>query len=138
MAYGESFSSLHEGDISCTNPQGTEAQDNNVPILTDVTFIQPSGHDDLKTPDYLSIKGGAVSSGPTETPQSGPHHMEHEYASTTDCILQNLSMTVGNPSAYCYANAPWRAFSWTCALLQETSTTLGNPARCSTRVIGHS
>ena len=29
-------------------------------------------------------------------------------------------MTVGNPSARCYANAPWRAFAWTGALLQET------------------
>ena len=31
-------------------------------------------------------------------------------------------MTVGNPSARCFANAPWRAFTWTCALLQETRT----------------
>ena len=31
-------------------------------------------------------------------------------------------MTIGNPSAHCFANAPWRAFTWTCALLQETST----------------
>ena len=37
-------------------------------------------------------------------------------------ILQNLTMAVGNPSARCYANAPWRAFTWTCALLQETNT----------------
>ena len=48
--------------------------------------------------------------------------MAHDYASTTDCILQNLTMTFGNPSAHCFANAPWRAFTWTCALLQETST----------------
>lgn len=47
--------------------------------------------------------------------------MAHDYATTTDCLLQNLTMTVGNPSARCYANAPWRAFTWTCALLQETS-----------------
>ena len=31
-------------------------------------------------------------------------------------------MSVGNPSARCFANAPWRAFTWTCALLQETNT----------------
>lgn len=31
----------------------------------------------------------------------------HEYASTTDLILQNLTMIIGNPSARCYANAPW-------------------------------
>ena len=44
------------------------------------------------------------------------------YATATDCILQNLTMVVGNPSVRCYANAPWRAFTWVCALLQETST----------------
>ena len=44
-----------------------------------------------------------------------------DYATSTDCILQNLTMAVGNPSARCYANAPWRAFTWV-ALLQETST----------------
>ena len=48
--------------------------------------------------------------------------MQNVYGSTTECILQNLSMTIGNPSARCYANAPWRAFAWTCALLQETNT----------------
>ena len=31
-------------------------------------------------------------------------------------------MVVGNPSLRCFANAPWRAFTWVCALLQETST----------------
>ena len=120
--FGAPISRLHEGDISCSNLHGTAAKDTIVPVLTHFRFSQPSGHEDLKPPDYLSIKGGAASSGSTELPQSGPHHMEHEYASATDCILQNLSMTVGNPSAHCYANAPWRAFTWTCALLQETST----------------
>ena len=28
-------------------------------------------------------------------------------------------MVVGNPSARCFANAPWRAFCWTCAYLAE-------------------
>ena len=122
MAFGDNLSSLHEGDISCTNPHGADAQGDHVTILTSEPSIQPSGHDKLKPSDYLSIKGGAYPSGNTELPRTGLQPMEHEYASTTDCILQNLSMTVGNPSAYCYANAPWRAFSWTCALLQETST----------------
>ena len=48
--------------------------------------------------------------------------MQRTYASTTECILQNLSRIVCNPSARCYANAPWRAFAWACALLQETHT----------------
>lgn len=56
----------------------------------------------------------------TSTPEH--IHMAHDYASTTGCILQNLTMTIGNPSAHCFANASWRAFTWTCALLQETST----------------
>ena len=43
------------------------------------------------------------------------------YATSTDCILQNLTMVVGNPSVRCFANAPWRAFTRVCALLQETS-----------------
>ena len=30
-----------------------------------------------------------------------------------------LSMVVGNPSARCFANAPWRAFCWMCAYLAE-------------------
>ena len=47
--------------------------------------------------------------------------MQQTYASTTECVLQNLSMTEGNPSARCYA-APWRAFTWTRALSQETHT----------------
>ena len=48
--------------------------------------------------------------------------MQNTYASTTECILQNLSMAIGNPSSRCFANAPWRAFTWTCGLLQETHT----------------
>ena len=31
-------------------------------------------------------------------------------------------MAIGNPSSRCYANAPWRAFTWICGLLQETHT----------------
>lgn len=60
--------------------------------------------------------------------------MQHDYASGTDCLLQNLSTTVGNPSARCYANAPWRAFTWTCALLQEQHPTRGNTARGCPRI----
>ena len=70
----------------------------------------------------VSIQGGGK---PTNKVTSTANHtgkMETSYASTTECILQNLTMAVGNPSARCYANAPWRAFTWTCALLQETNT----------------
>lgn len=43
----------------------------------------------------------------------------NECASTTDLILQNLCVIVGNPSSRCYANAPWRAFCWMCAYLNR-------------------
>ena len=69
----------------------------------------------------MKIRGGGAS----RPPQSGHQDkaaMQSTFASTAECILQNLTMTVGNPSARCYANAPWRAFTWTCALLQETNT----------------
>ena len=71
-------------------------------------------------PEVVKIHGGGAS----RPPQSGHKNkvaMQSTFASTTECILQNLTMTVGNPSARCFANAPWRAFTWTCALLQETN-----------------
>ena len=78
-----------------------------------------------QTPDgltYLSILGGApTSSWITSTSTPTTAGMQN-YATSTDCILQNLTMVVGNPSLRCFANAPWRAFTWVCALLQETST----------------
>ena len=70
---------------------------------------------------WLKITGGA-SAKPSSTFDSGrtqPNMSSHYYASTTDLLLQNLSMVVGNPSARCFANAPWRAFCWMCAYLAE-------------------
>ena len=70
----------------------------------------------------ITIKGGA--SGNQQKHSSAAHksRVQHTYGCNTECVLQNLSMTVGNPSSRCYANAPWRAFTWTSALLQETHT----------------
>ena len=72
-------------------------------------------------PEVVTIKGGGTHKHPP-TSRGGKATMQGTFASTTECILQNLTMTVGNPSAGCFANAPWRAFTWTCALLQETNT----------------
>ena len=73
-------------------------------------------------PAVIPIKGGALpTSSDGHSIQAG-YRMQRTYASTTECILQNLSRIVCNPSARCYANAPWRAFAWACALLQETHT----------------
>ena len=72
-------------------------------------------------PDVVTIKGSGTQR-PPQTSSRGKAPMQGTFASTTECILQNLTMTVGNPSARCYASAPWRAFTWTCALLQETNT----------------
>lgn len=58
---------------------------------------------------------------PTTTPEQH-HKMQQDYASTADSLLQNLSMSIGNPSARCFANAPWRAFTWTCARLGAHAT----------------
>ena len=70
----------------------------------------------------LSILGGAASSADTFDVAPTKTAGMQNYATATDCILQNLTMAVGNPSVRCFANAPWRAFTWICALLQETST----------------
>ena len=43
----------------------------------------------------------------------------YDCATTTDLLTQNLTVIVGNPSQRCFANAPWRAFTWLCAFLQE-------------------
>ena len=71
-------------------------------------------------PEVVKIQGGGASR-PPQSGHKGKAATQSTFASTTECILQNLTMTVGNPSARCYANAPWRAFTWTCALLQETN-----------------
>ena len=49
-------------------------------------------------PEVVKIHGGGAS----RPPQSGHKNkaaMQNTFASTTECILQNLTMTVGNPSA---------------------------------------
>ena len=71
---------------------------------------------------FVSLTGGTSSTtqGTTASAERGTKDMSHyEYASTTDLILQNLTMIIGNPSTRCYANAPWRAFCWMCAYLAE-------------------
>ena len=73
-------------------------------------------------PEVVSVQGGGKPTSPGATKTNHDGKMDPSYASTTECILQNLTMAVGNPSARCFANAPWRAFTWTCALLQETNT----------------
>ena len=83
---------------------------------------------------YLSILGGAPTGTWTATSQATQNSGMQNYAASTDCILQNLTMVVGNPSLRCLANAPWRAFTWVCALLQETSTHPWHHPRGSTRV----
>ena len=70
----------------------------------------------------ITIKGGAINLQSEIDKIRRQPRMQNTYASTTECILQNLSMAVGNPSSRCFANAPWRAFTWTCGLLQETHT----------------
>lgn len=87
--------------------------------------LPPSVHGQLPGapgPEVVAIQGGGkpISVGATTTKHEAKMHTT--FASTTECILQNLTMGVGNPSARCYANAPWRAFTWTRALLQETNT----------------
>ena len=73
-------------------------------------------------PEVISVQGGGKPRAQKEITAKLLSKMEPSYASTTECILQNLTMSVGNPSARCFANAPWRAFTWTCASLQETNT----------------
>ena len=70
----------------------------------------------------LSILGGAATTADTSDSPTLKSAGMQNYATATDCILQNLTMVVGNPSVRCFANAPWRGFTWICALLQESST----------------
>ena len=113
---------LHEGDFSCQD-EADLPEHKIQPIDSKLVLSSPpSGHDlPVNGKPYVSIKGGAPASSLSDTATQEHIPMAHDYASTTDCILQNLTMTIGNPSAHCFANAPWRAFTWTCALLQETS-----------------
>ena len=69
----------------------------------------------------LKLTGGAPdqTSSTCETDWRHTTMSTQYYAPTTELLLQNLSMVVGNPSARCFANAPWRAFCWMCAYLAE-------------------
>ena len=71
----------------------------------------------------LSVIGGTAASTSSaqdsfETSQMNQHGL-YDYATTADLLMQNLTMIIGNPSQRCFANAPWRAFTWLCAFLQE-------------------
>lgn len=70
-------------------------------------------------PEVILIQGGSNQCHYKGHKIAARGQMQNTYASTTECILQNLTMTVGNPS---FANAPWRAFTWTCALRQENNS----------------
>ena len=112
----------HAGDMSC-HDELIPQTNSGAPLEAHTLHHQSRAHEQPVTDvSYISIKGGANPGTPAELNPPGLPMMAHDYASTTDCILQNLTMTIGNPSAHCFANAPWRAFTWTCALLQETST----------------
>ena len=89
-------------------------------------------------PDVVAIQGGGKNIPACAPTAQHEATMHTTFASTTECILQNLTMAVGNPSARCCANAPWRAFTWTCALLQETCKypTMGQSASGSPRILG--
>ena len=69
----------------------------------------------------LTLSGGAPDqpSSTFDSDRTRTNMSSHYYAPTTDLLLQNLSMVVGNPSARCFANTPWRAFCWMCAYLAE-------------------
>ena len=87
------------------------------PILTSSSLPAPAAPHG----PCLTLTGGASNTPATsaDTGERASFMSSHYYASTTDLLLQNLSMVVGNPSARCYANAPWRAFCWMCAYLAE-------------------
>ena len=72
-----------------------------------VDFTQPdSEHGPLlgaPGPEVVSIQGGGKPNSKTGFTAKHTGKMEPSYASTTECILQNLTMAVGNPSARCFA-----------------------------------
>ena len=120
---GEHLFITHAGEMSCHDETIPPQLRFPEPSKASTLSLQPCAHEKpASASSYLSTKGGATFCAQAELSTPGPQTMAHDYASTTDCILQNLTMTIGNPSAHCFANAPWRAFTWTCALLQETST----------------
>ena len=107
-----------------------EQQSNHIPMGSDPTTapdtftghnFDTASHNGNGQP-FVNLTGGTYSSSLETTTSTGcgtKDMSHHEYASTTDLILQNLTMIIGNPSTRCYANAPWRAFCWMCAYLAE-------------------
>ena len=89
--------------------------------------------------DHASAGGaGEVTSATYETWETSQNMSTNIYASTTDLLMQNLSVVVGNPSARCYANAPWRAFCWMCAYLAEFTQqgAMGHGQGCCSNLVG--
>ena len=124
------FSCKDEGEITLQSESSATQR-----TLTEFNNFEPASQADTPEilqpdppafgalgPHVISIKGGGQQKNKAAFRKPTQKKMQNTYGSTTECILQNLSMKVGNPSARCYANAPWRAFAWTCALLQETNT----------------
>ena len=56
-------------------------------------------------PGVVCIQGGRKPTSQVKSKLKHKGKMEPAYATTTEVILQNLTMTVGNPSSRCYANA---------------------------------
>ena len=108
----QSYHGGHEQHLS-----NFEAHSLQIPETTEPAVGAPHGK------VFLSILGRASTTADTLDSATQKAPGMQNYATATDCILQNLTMVVGNPSVRCFANAPWRrAFTWVCALLQETST----------------
>ena len=115
----QSFSTLSNEDSTHGRPEQQTSFEQHRQTNTSQSTLTPRAPDGLT---YLSILGGAPTGTWTTQSQTTVASNMQNYATSTDCILQNLTMVVGNPSLRCFANAPWRAFTWVCALLQETST----------------
>ena len=108
------------GDNTCSGEGEITTQDNTEPSNTnwmhnfDTTTAPASGADG-------TLRGAPTSEEPNkelDEVQDAEHiclnNRVHPPKPLHDCL--------GNPSSRCFANAPWRAFTWTCALLQETHT----------------
>ena len=117
-SFGMTLNSF-EGDHSKDSPRhNLHPEDNSFSSFATSDHVAGAQHGGA----YLSILGGASDTFGTTSSSDQQGAGVQNYATATDCILQNLTMVVGNPSVRCHANAPWRAFTWVCALLQETST----------------
>ena len=96
-------------------PNVQPAYSNSVGYKFDNLHAAVTGHSCIKLTGGAS--GGHTAS--IETWETNQAMSTNVYASTTDLLMQNLCIVVGNPSTRCYANAPWRAFCWMCAYLAE-------------------